>query len=143
MYNPLRVIYCAQSLSHVQVIVIPWTVACQIPLSMEFSRWEYWNGLRFLLQENLPNPGIKSVSAALAGRPFTTATTWEVAWSKCSFGFFKTSYRKTEQIFWPTWWKKHARHLLINSFLLCFWVSPTSWIIFMLPLTRSTPLFPT
>ena len=36
-----------QSLSHVQLFVTPWTVACQTPLSMEFSRQEYWNGLPF------------------------------------------------------------------------------------------------
>ena len=36
-----------QSLSHVQLFVTPWTVACQAPLSMEFSRQEYWNGLPF------------------------------------------------------------------------------------------------
>ena len=35
----------------------PWTVAYQAPPSMEFSRQEYWSG--FLLQESLPNPGIK------------------------------------------------------------------------------------
>ena len=34
-------------LSHVQLIVTPWTVACQAPLSMEFSRQEYWSGLPF------------------------------------------------------------------------------------------------
>ena len=35
----------AQSLSHVQLFVTPWTVACQVPLSMGFSRQEYWSGL--------------------------------------------------------------------------------------------------
>ena len=38
---------CAQSLSHALVFVIPWTVACQAPLSMKFSRQEYWSGLPF------------------------------------------------------------------------------------------------
>ena len=54
----------------------PQTVAHQTPLSMEFSRQEYWNGLPFLLQGNLPDPGIKPVSSAspaLAGGFFTTA----------------------------------------------------------------------
>ena len=32
-------------LSRVQLFVTPWTVACQAPLSMEFSRQEYWSGL--------------------------------------------------------------------------------------------------
>ena len=38
---------CAQSLSHVRLSVAPQTVARQAPLSMEFSRQEYWSGLPF------------------------------------------------------------------------------------------------
>ena len=34
-----------QVLTHVQLFVTPWTVAHQTPLSMEFSRQKYWNGL--------------------------------------------------------------------------------------------------
>ena len=45
--------------------VTPWTVAFQAPLSMEFSRQEYWSGLPFPPPEYLPNPGIKSESCAL------------------------------------------------------------------------------
>ena len=40
----------AQLLSCVQLFVTPWTVACQAPLSMEFSRQEYWRGCHFLPQ---------------------------------------------------------------------------------------------
>ena len=40
-----------KSLSHVQLLVAPWTVAYQAPLSMGFSRQEYWSGLPF------PSPG--------------------------------------------------------------------------------------
>ena len=36
---------------------IPWTVAYQAPLSMEFSRQDYWSGLPFLSPGDLPNPG--------------------------------------------------------------------------------------
>ena len=43
----------------------PWTVACQAPLSMEFSRQEYWSGLPFPLPGNLPDPWIKPESPAL------------------------------------------------------------------------------
>ena len=53
----------------------PWTVALQAPLSIEFSRQEYWSGLPFPTLGHLPNPGIKPVSLAsptLAGRFFTT-----------------------------------------------------------------------
>ena len=42
----------------------PWTVALQAPLSMEFSRQEYWSGLPFPTPEDLPNPGIKPASLA-------------------------------------------------------------------------------
>ena len=44
---------------------IPWTIACQAPLSMEFSRQEYWSGLPFPTPGDLPDPGIKPRSLAL------------------------------------------------------------------------------
>ena len=50
----------------------PWTVACQVPLSMQFSRQEYWSGLHFPSSGNLPDLGIKPVALVLAGRFFTT-----------------------------------------------------------------------
>ena len=40
---------------------MPWTVACQTPLSMEFSRQEYWSGLSFP-SGDLSDPGIKPLS---------------------------------------------------------------------------------
>ena len=43
----------------------PWTVAHQAPLSMEFSRQEYWNGLPFPSPGYLPDPGIELRSSAL------------------------------------------------------------------------------
>ena len=49
----------------------PWTTAFQVPLSMEFSRQEYWNRLPFPSPGDLLNPGIEPrslVSPALAGR---------------------------------------------------------------------------
>ena len=52
-------------LSHVQLFEIPWTVACQAPLSMEFSRQEYWSGLVLPSPEDLPDPGIEPGSPAL------------------------------------------------------------------------------
>ena len=44
---------------------ILWTVACQVPLSMEFSRQEYCSGLPFPSPGDLPHPGIESISPAL------------------------------------------------------------------------------
>ena len=40
-------------------LVIPWTVACQAPLSMGFSKQEYWNGLPFPPPGDLSDPGIE------------------------------------------------------------------------------------
>ena len=52
-------------LSHVRLFVTPWTVACQAPLSMGFSRQEYWNELPFPSLGNLPDSGVKSRCTAL------------------------------------------------------------------------------
>ena len=52
--------------------VTPWTVACQAPLSMEFSRQEFWSQLPSPSPGDLPDPGIKLTSPALAGGFFTT-----------------------------------------------------------------------
>ena len=60
----LLISVCSQSLSGVQLFVIPWTVAHQAPLSMGFSRQEYWSGLLFLTPGDLPDPGIESKSPA-------------------------------------------------------------------------------
>ena len=67
---------CAQSLSRVRLFETPWTAACQAPLSMRFSRQEYWSGLPFPSPGDLPDSGIKllsQVSPTLAGGFFTTA----------------------------------------------------------------------
>ena len=52
-------------LSRVQLFVTPWTVAYEVPPSMEFSRQEYWSGLPFPSPGDLPNPGIEPGSPAL------------------------------------------------------------------------------
>ena len=71
---------CVHALSHVWLVATPWTVALQVPLSMEFSRQEYWSELPFPTPGDLPDPGIQYVSLvspALAGRFFTNCATWE------------------------------------------------------------------
>ena len=58
----------------------PWTKTHQAPLSMGFSRQEYWRGLPCPSPEDLPNPGIEPaslMSPELAGRLFITSATWE------------------------------------------------------------------
>ena len=63
--------------SRVRLFETPWTVAQQAPLSMGLSRQEYWSGLPFPSPGDLPNLGIEPESPALAGRFFTSSTTWE------------------------------------------------------------------
>ena len=65
---------------HVQLFVTPWTVACQVPLSMGFSRHKHWSGLLWPPRGVLPDQAVKTnslMSPALAGRFFTTNATWE------------------------------------------------------------------
>ena len=54
------------------LFVTPLAVVPQAPLSMEFSRQEYWSGLPFPSPEDLLSPGIKPVPPVFAGR-FSTA----------------------------------------------------------------------
>ena len=61
--------------SLIQLFEIPWTIACQAPLSMDFTTQEYWSGLSFPTAREHPDPGIKKESLAfpaLAGWLFTT-----------------------------------------------------------------------
>ena len=69
--------------SPVRLFVTLWTVAHQAPVSMEFSRQEYWSGLPFPSPGDLPDPGIKPMSLALQagslpseppGKPKNTVT---------------------------------------------------------------------
>ena len=69
-------VLCAKSLSHVQLFAILWTVACQGPLSMGFSRQEYCSGLPRPSLGDLPDPGIEPtslMSPALASGFLTTS----------------------------------------------------------------------
>ena len=61
-----------KSVSHVQLFETLWTVDHQAPLSMGFSRQEYWRGLPFPSPGDLPNPGIEPGSPALQADALTT-----------------------------------------------------------------------
>ena len=69
---------CAKS--HQSYLTLCDSVACQAPVSMGFSRQQYWSGLSCLPPEDFPIPGIKPESLSsptLAGGFFTTCDTWE------------------------------------------------------------------
>ena len=59
-------------LSRVQLFVTLWSIAHQAPLSMGFSRQEYWSGLPFSSPGDLPNPGIEPSSPALQAGSLTS-----------------------------------------------------------------------
>ena len=61
-----------KSLSHVQLFATPWTVACQAPLSMGFSRQEHWSRLPFPSPGDLPDPGIEPGSPTLEAGALTS-----------------------------------------------------------------------
>ena len=61
-----------KSLSRVQLFATLWIVAYQTPLSMGFSRQEYWSGLPFPSPGDLPDPGIKLGSPALEADALTS-----------------------------------------------------------------------
>ena len=66
-------------LSDVQLFVTLWTIPHQPPLSMEFSRQEYWSGPPFPPPGDLPNPEMEPTFSALAGGFFTHRATGEVS----------------------------------------------------------------
>ena len=63
--------------SHARLFATPWAVARQTPLSMGFSREEYWSGLPCPPPGDLPDPGIELGSPSLADGFLTTSATWE------------------------------------------------------------------
>ena len=76
---------CSQLLSRVRLFAAQWTVDHQAPLSMEFSKQEYWSRLPFPTPGDPPDLGTEPASLAspaLAGRFFTTSATWDVPLTK-------------------------------------------------------------
>ena len=75
-------------LSHVQLFETWWTVAYQAPLSMGFSRQEYWSGLPFPFPGGLPDPGIEPRSPALEADILTSEPSgkpwWASVWDECN-----------------------------------------------------------
>ena len=74
----------------------PWTVAYQAPLSVGFSRQEYWSGLPFLSPKDLPEPGIEPRSPALEADALLSEPPGK------PLGEFKT-------LLWVLWFFAHLR----------------------------------
>ena len=105
---------CVQWLSHVWLCVIPWNVALQAPLSMEFFQARTLEWVPFPTPGDLPDPGMKPespVSSALAGGFFTTAPpgkhTTEVWVTNCLTSWY----------FHCSWWNRQHKEIsnVLNS----------------------------
>ena len=84
----------AQSLSCVQLFATPWTAACQAPLSLVFSRQEYWSGLPFPSPERHQLPLISKVS------PSRTLMSGEEIRPRTQ----STIHKSHKATFPPFWW---------------------------------------
>ena len=69
--------------SHVWLFATPWIAVCQVPLSMGFSRQDYWSGLPCLPPGDLPNPGIEPAAPALPVDSLTTEPPGKPLGSSC------------------------------------------------------------
>ena len=76
--------------SHVQLFATPWTIACQTPLSMGFSRQEYWSGLPFPSPGDPPDPGVKPGSPSLQADSLPSESLGNSFWGS-NYGYMKSN----------------------------------------------------
>ena len=82
---------CACVLSHVRLFVTPWTGARQAPLSMGFSRQEYWSGLPFPPPGDLPDPAIETRVSCIGRWILHHGAPWEANPRQMSLSFLTHS----------------------------------------------------
>ena len=114
---------CAQSLSHVQLFATPRTVARQTPLSMGFSRQEYWSGLPCPPLGNLPSPGMEPRSPTLQANSilsislFVCTTFYSWAVYKANWNFSHDSHYYVWGAYFSYYISLLPMHLLPRSLL--------------------------
>ena len=113
-----------KSLSRVRLFAIPWTVVYQAPLSMGFSRQEYWSGVPLPSPGDLPDPGIEPRSPALqADICFTLWATREYynsmkpSFYKAFLDFSRQGYFSTLSVLHILYKAKVSSHLTIRTFI--------------------------
>ena len=89
-----------KSLSHVQLFATPWTVACQTPLSMGFSKPEYWSGLPFSSPGDLYQPREWNRVSHIAGRLLSIWATREALATLSSY--YQSGQTSRTQLLHPT-----------------------------------------
>ena len=93
--------FWVKSLSSVRLFVTPWTVAHQAPLSMGFSRQEYWSGLPFPSPGCLPNPGIEPRSPTLQAGALASEPSGKPNGYTVSLYFLMTNSLHSKELFLP------------------------------------------
>ena len=106
-----------KSLSRVRLFATSWIVACQAPLSMGFSRQEYWSGFPFPSPGDLPDPAIKPGSLALQTDTLPSEPPWgfnhNQDLTKFCFQLFELIY--------PLFYELASK----------WWVLPNKWVFFI------------
>ena len=107
-------------LSRVQLFVTPWTVARQAPVSMAFSRQEYWSGLPSPTPRDLPNTGIEPVSPVfcIVGGLFTTEPPGKLAESEeysIWFDFAGLTAGSYQGFAWQTSWGSVPSYIRLGA----------------------------
>ena len=108
-----------KSLSHVQLFATPWTVARQAPLSMGLSRQEYWSGVPFPSQGELPDRRIEPRSPELQADILPTEVSNLFYWQ----GFFSLSISRNHSLYLQDFrmirhtWLLHGALVTANSAL--------------------------
>ena len=105
------------------ILCDPWTVAHQDPLSMEFSRQEYWSGYPFPSPGDLPDPGIKPKSRALPADSLSSETSGKRFFTITGLQHFQCC------------WKVQATSQFSS-------VQSLSWVRLCNPMNHSTPGIP-
>ena len=115
VYTYTYVYVCAQLLSSVRLFATSWTIVHQAPLSMEFSRQEYWSGLPFPSLGDIPHPGIEPMcpeSLALAGGFFTTEPLKLPATSLTNTSLFIFTFSFGTEQFLEDLWRDRSKSVI-------------------------------
>ena len=118
--------------SRIWLFVTLWTVACPAPLSMGFSRQEYWRGLPFLLQGIFPTQGLNLCLLHLLNWQVDSLTywaTWEVHNYKRHFSISISGYFMGSQRVGHNWatelnWTEYIGNNLVFHFDFVFCILP-------------------
>ena len=106
VWKPWSVCMCVcELLSHVWFFVTPWTIVHQAPLSMGFSRQEYWSGLPFPSPWDLPNPRDRTWVPYIIGRFVTICA--RKPWYLISFFLLLARCWRSPLELWKAEWTKH------------------------------------